>query len=140
FTHTFTDVSIALVTSARKRFGTLYGNHERQSNVEFTILDVEKPPPANVLQSYYLIISSSCIHATQNLGQACANIDKLLGRDGGILCVLELTRPLGWLDCVFGLLDSWWRFDNDRTYPFCSEHKWKSMLLDAGFYQVDWTE
>ncbi|KAG5659884.1 hypothetical protein KAF25_003406 [Fusarium avenaceum] len=139
FTYTFTDVSIALVTSAKKIFSTLYSNQGRQFNMEFTVLDIEKPPPANMLQSYDLIISSNCIHATRNLGQACANIEKLLRRDSGILCLLELTRPLGWLDCVFGLLDGWWRFDDDRTYALANEHKWKSTLLEAGFYHVDWT-
>nr|ALQ32926.1 putative polyketide synthase [Fusarium redolens] len=140
FTYTFTDISMALVTSARKTFGALYGSQKRQSNMEFTVLDIEKPPPANMLQSYDLIISSNCIHATRNLGQACANIERLLRRDGGMLCLLELTRPLAWLDCVFGLLDGWWRFDDDRTYALADEYKWKSTLLDAGFFHVDWTD
>ncbi|CAF3478673.1 unnamed protein product [Fusarium graminearum] len=140
FTYTFTDVSIALVTSAKKKFGALYNSQRRQSNMEFTVLDIEKSPPANMLESYDLIISSNCIHATRNLGQACANIEKLLRRDGGMLCLLELTRPLSWLDCVFGLLDGWWRFDDDRTYALADEHKWKSTLLDAGFIHVDWTD
>ncbi|TXB95588.1 hypothetical protein FocTR4_00016398 [Fusarium oxysporum f. sp. cubense] len=64
----------------------------------FTVLDIEKPPPANMLQSYDLIISSNCIHATRDLGQACTNIEKLLRRNGGMLRLLEPTRPLGWLD------------------------------------------
>ncbi|UZP40180.1 hypothetical protein NXS19_007996 [Fusarium pseudograminearum] len=140
FTYTFTDVSMALVTSAKKKFGALYNSQRRQSNMEFTVLDIEKPPPANMLESYDLVISSNCIHATRNLGQACANIERLLRRDGGMLCLLELTRPLGWLDCVFGLLDGWWRFDDDRTYALADEHKWKSTLLDAGFIHVDWTD
>ncbi|KAK7403411.1 hypothetical protein QQX98_010824 [Neonectria punicea] len=140
FTYTFTDVSTALVTSARKKFGAPYGTQERQSNMEFSVLDIEKPPPANMLQSYDLVISSNCIHATRNLGQTCSNIEQLLRRDGGMLCLLELTRPLAWLDCVFGLLDGWWRFDDDRTYALASEQKWKSTLLDAGFCHVDWTD
>ncbi|PNP73507.1 hypothetical protein FNYG_13157 [Fusarium nygamai] len=139
FSYTFTDVSVTLVTSAKKRFGALYNSQTRQLNMEFTVLDIEKPPPANMLQSYDLIISSNCIHATRNLGQSCANIEKMLRMDGGMLCLLELTRPLDWLDCVFGLLDGWWRFDDDRTYALADEHKWKSTLLDAGFSQVDWT-
>ncbi|PTD07098.1 Non-reducing polyketide synthase andM [Fusarium culmorum] len=140
FTYTFTDVSMALVTSAKKKFGALHKSQRRQSNMEFTVLDIEKSPPANMLESYDLIISSNCIHATRNLRQACANIEKLLRRDGGMLCLLELTRPLSWLDCVFGLLDGWWRFDDDRTYALADEHKWKSTLLDAGFIHVDWTD
>ncbi|KAF4447576.1 polyketide synthase [Fusarium austroafricanum] len=140
FIYTFTDISPALVTSARKKFRALYNGRGQQSNMEFTVLDIEKLPPANMLQSYDLIISSNCIHATQDLGQTCVNIEKLLRTDGGVLCLLELTRPLGWLDCVFGLLDGWWRFNDDRTYALADEYKWKSTLLDTGFFQVDWTD
>nr|ALQ32819.1 putative polyketide synthase [Fusarium dlaminii] len=134
FSYTFTDVSLALVTGARKKFGALY------DSMEFTVLDIEKPPPANMLHSYDLVVSSNCIHATRNLVQSSANIERLLRRDGGMLCLLELTRPLAWLDCVFGLLDGWWRFEDDRTYALAGEHKWKATLLDAGFLHVDWTD
>lgn len=140
FTYTFTDVSVALVASARKKFDARYGQYKPQSHMEFTVLDIEKSPPANMLQSYDLIISSNCIHATRNLRQSCANMEKLLRRDGGMLCLLELTRSLGWLDCVFGLLDGWWRFDDDRTYALVEEHEWKARLLDSGFHHVDWTD
>ncbi|POR36056.1 Polyketide synthase [Tolypocladium paradoxum] len=140
FTYTFTDVSVALVASARKRFNARYGQHKPHVNLEFTALDIEKSPPASMPQSYDLVISSNCIHATRNLRRSCAGMEKLLQRDGGMVCLLELTRPLGWLDCVFGLLDGWWRFDDGRTYALAEEHVWKASLLDAGFYHVDWTD
>ncbi|KAK7427977.1 hypothetical protein QQZ08_005408 [Neonectria magnoliae] len=91
--------------------------------MEFVVLDIEKPHPATMLQSYDLFISSNCIHAMRNLGQTCANIEKLLRRNGGTPCLLDLTRPLPWLDCVFSLLGGWWRFNDDRTYALAGEQK-----------------
>ncbi|PHH80451.1 hypothetical protein CDD80_1461 [Ophiocordyceps camponoti-rufipedis] len=140
FTYTFTDVSVALTASARKKFKSRYGKHAPKCNMEFTALDIEKPAPASMLQSYDIVISSNCIHATRDLQQACANVEELLRRDGGVLCLLELTRPLAWLDCVFGLLDGWWRFDDGRDYALVDELEWKKRLLKAGFRQVDWSD
>ncbi|KAI9660606.1 MAG: Type I Iterative PKS [Bathelium mastoideum] len=40
---------------------------------------------------------------------------------------------------VFGLLDGWWRFNDDRNHPIVSEIVWKRCLLAAGFSHVDWT-
>ncbi|RDA95879.1 hypothetical protein CP533_5182 [Ophiocordyceps camponoti-saundersi (nom. inval.)] len=140
FTYTFTDVSVALTASARKRFKSRYNRHKPRCNIEFTALDIEKPPPASMVQSYDLIISSNCIHATRDLQQSCLNMEELLRRDGGVLCLLELTRPLAWLDCVFGLLDGWWRFEDGRSYALADEHEWEKKLLNAGFRHVGWSD
>ncbi|RCI09437.1 hypothetical protein L249_3717 [Ophiocordyceps polyrhachis-furcata BCC 54312] len=140
FSYTFTDVSVALTASARKRFKSRYGRHKPRCNIEFTALDIEKPPPASMVQSYDLIISSNCIHATRDLQQSCLNMEELLRRDGGMLCLLELTRPLAWLDCVFGLLDGWWRFEDGRGYALADEHEWEKKLLNAGFRHVGWSD
>ncbi|OLN95511.1 Iterative polyketide synthase CazM 5 [Colletotrichum chlorophyti] len=140
FTYTFTDISLALVNSSKKKFSDRYGRQRVQSDMEFMVLDIEKPVPVNMLQSYHLVISSNCIHATKDLRQSCANIEKLVRRGNGILCLLELTRPLGWLDCVFGLLDGWWRFEDGRIHALAHESDWKARLQNAGFRNVDWTD
>ncbi|GKT46889.1 citrinin polyketide synthase [Colletotrichum spaethianum] len=140
FTYTFTDISLALVNGSRKKLSTIYGRQRVEANMEFMALDIEKPPPADMLQSYHLVVSSNCIHATQNLQQSCTNIEKLIRKEDGMLCLLELTRPLGWLDCVFGLLDGWWRFTDGRTYALAHENDWKAKLESAGFKNVDWTD
>ncbi|KAG8412679.1 Type I Iterative PKS [Metarhizium acridum] len=139
FTYTFTDISAALVTSAREKFLSRHGQHQ-PFNMEFETLNIEKEPPARFAQSYDLVISANCIHATRDLRKSCSNIEKLLRKDGGMLCLLELTRPLGWLDCVFGLLDGWWRFDDHRTYALAGEQDWKKILLQSGFDHVYWTD
>lgn len=134
--YTFIDISPSLVAAARRKFEARYGS---QQLMEFEVLDIEQPPPASALQAYDMVISSNCIHATESLPRSCDNIQRLLRKDG-VLCLLELTRPLPWLDCVFGLLDGWWGFVDDRKYVLADEHQWERILLNAGFQQVDWTD
>ncbi|KAK8099555.1 uncharacterized protein PG998_012796 [Apiospora kogelbergensis] len=140
FQYTFTDISAALVASTRKQFEARYGRACLQAHMEFTVLDAERAPPAARVGRYHMVVSSNCIHATRDLRQSCGLAERLLRPDGGVLCLLELTRPLPWLDCVFGLLDGWWRFDDGRAYALQDERHWKAALLDAGFATVDWSD
>ncbi|KAB8231311.1 uncharacterized protein BDW43DRAFT_313124 [Aspergillus alliaceus] len=86
FDYTLTDISSALGTWARQRFG-----HYKQ--LRFTDLDIEKSPPGEHVNSYDIIISSNCIHATKDLATSCRNIFSLL-RPNGMLCLSELTRDI----------------------------------------------
>jgi hypothetical protein len=61
-------------------------------------------------------------------------------RSDGLVCLLELTRNLFWLDCVFGLLEGWWLFEDGRQHVLASEDLWKQTLLQAGFQHVDWSD
>ncbi|KAK8876907.1 polyketide synthase [Apiospora arundinis] len=140
FHYTFTDISAALVASTRKQFEARYGRSCLEEHMEFTVLDAERPPPVDRVGVYHMVVSSNCIHATRDLRQSCGLIERLLRPDGGVLCLLELTRPLPWLDCVFGLLDGWWRFDDGRSYALQDEGHWKKALLDSGFGRVDWSD
>ncbi|CAN8103572.1 unnamed protein product [Discula destructiva] len=139
FTYTFTDVSAALVSSSRKLFQAQYGAAVVNGKMEWAVLNIEGAPPPAMLRRHHLVLSANCIHATKDLNQSCGNIQKLLRPDGGMLCLLELTRPQAWLDCVFGLLDGWWQFDDGRDYALLHEEKWKDILLGAGFRQVEWS-
>lgn len=140
FRYVFTDISAALVTSTRRRFEARYGRAVLERHVEFTVLDIERAPPAERAGRYDFVLSSNCIHATRNLHETCANIERLLRPDGGMLCLLELARPLPWLDCVFGLLGGWWRFEDGREYALAHEHHWRDVLTGAGFARVDWSD
>ncbi|KAL4966670.1 non-reducing polyketide synthase spyA [Aspergillus stella-maris] len=131
FRYTFTDISSALVAQARRRFSAYH-------QLDYSTLDIEKLP-ATVEADYDIIISSNCIHATKNLSISSRNCARLL-KPGGLLCLLELTRDLWWLDCVFGLLEGWWLFEDERQHVLASEELWKRILLGAGFDQVDWSD
>lgn len=134
FSYTFSDLSSSLVAAAKKRFAR-YG-----SSMEYAIVDVEKEPPESLAERYHIIISSNCIHATKDLGVSSTNLRKMLRPQDGMVCLLELTRNLYWLDCVFGTLEGWWLFQDTRQHVLASEQRWKETLLNAGFTHVDWSD
>ncbi|KAL4918460.1 hypothetical protein BDW62DRAFT_200838 [Aspergillus aurantiobrunneus] len=136
FQYTFSDVSPTLVARARDRLGAL---SSPSSSIDFAVVDIEQPPAQDHIQAYDVVISANCIHATKDLGISSENICALL-RPRGMLCLLELTRDVYWLDGVFGLLDGWWRFEDGREHSLVDEQRWKSILQKAGFAHVEWTD
>ncbi|KAK0726776.1 hypothetical protein B0T26DRAFT_763988 [Lasiosphaeria miniovina] len=135
FVYTFTDLSPSLVAAAKRKFGPRYG-----AQVEFAVLDVEKAPPAHLLGKFHVALASNCVHATKSLLVSSANTGAMLRPDVGVLALLELTRNLYWLDCVFGLLEGWWLFSDGRKHVLADELRWKDNLLAAGFRHVDWSD
>ncbi|THC93381.1 hypothetical protein EYZ11_007138 [Aspergillus tanneri] len=128
--YNFTDISAALVSRARKTFSAY-------DCVEYSTMNVEQIPDEAV-GSYDVILSSNCIHATKDLRHSCRALYDLL-RPKGMLCLLELTRNVPWLDLTFALLDGWWRFDDGREHVLASEQLWEQLLTEAGFTHVDWS-
>jgi acyl transferase domain-containing protein/acyl carrier protein/SAM-dependent methyltransferase len=133
FSYTFTDLSSSLVAAAKRKFAK-YGDA-----VNFSVLDIEKPPPQHLVGQYHIALASNCVHATKSLLVSSTNACKMLRRDG-LLCLLELTRNLFWLDCVFGLLEGWWLFEDGRKHVLADEFLWRETLLRAGFKHVDWSD
>lgn len=129
FEYCFTDISPSLVTAARNKFKWC-------PKMEFMVLDIEQEPSLG--EQYDLVISTNCIHATRNLTTTTRNIHKLL-KEGGVLCLVELTRNLPWFDLVFGLLEGWWLFSDGREHALAHESFWKASLRQAGFSYIDWT-
>ncbi|OSS44048.1 hypothetical protein B5807_11143 [Epicoccum nigrum] len=132
FSYTFTDLSSSLVAAAKRKFS-------QYSDMKYTVLDIEKNPPEDMLGEYHIILSSNCVHATKSLLVSSTNARKML-RSDGVLCLLELTKNLYWLDCVFGLLEGWWLFEDGRQHVLASETLWQQTLLKAGFKHVDWSD
>jgi acyl transferase domain-containing protein/thioesterase domain-containing protein/SAM-dependent methyltransferase/acyl carrier protein len=131
FVYTFTDLSSSLVSKARKLFSGI-------KNMRFQVLDIERPVPAELCGQYQTVISTNCIHATSDLVYSCQNIQNLL-EPNGFLALIELTRRMAWFDVVFGLLDGWWAFTDDRTHALVDEHIWNGKLRSAGFEHVEWS-
>ncbi|RMZ75270.1 hypothetical protein DV737_g5363, partial [Chaetothyriales sp. CBS 132003] len=131
FSYTFTDLSSSLVAAARRKFA-------KWSFMHYAVLDIEDPEP-QFTGAYDIIISTNCIHATKDLVQSTSNICKML-RANGVLCLVELTRNLPWLDLVFGLLEGWWLFSDGREHALADERRWEQCLHAAGFAWVDWSD
>lgn len=130
--YTFSDISASLVAAARRKFA-------KYDFVRYETLDIENSPPPLLHGQYDIVLSTNCVHATRDLIESCSNIRTLL-RPDGILCLVELTRDIFWLDLVFGLLEGWWRFEDGREHALASEHVWDRTLCQAGFEWVGWTD
>ena len=132
FEYTFTDISMALVSQAKKNFSSF-------PQMRFMTFDCDKPAPPELLQKFHIVISTNCIHATSNLTTSTANILPTI-REDGALCMVEFTRNLYWFDLVFGLLEGWWLFSDGRKHALASEPFWKSSLYAAGYKHVSLTD
>lgn len=129
--YTFTDLSSSLITLARKKFSAY-------DFMRYEILDISKSPSVGLQGQFDIVLSSNCIHATENIIESCTNINALL-RPNGIVCLIELTQNLSWFDLVFGLLEGWWLFSDGRQHALASERLWDRTMRQAGMEWVDWT-
>ena len=113
--YTFTDVSPKLVKAAKARL-SIY------PWMDFQVLDLDKDPPASLLNRYDLVIGTNVVHATSNIVKSCSRL-RLMLRDEGIIALSEVTCKVKWYDIVSGLLEGWWCATDGRDYPLQSpEH------------------
>ncbi|RYP54696.1 hypothetical protein DL769_010301 [Monosporascus sp. CRB-8-3] len=130
--YTMTDISGSLVAAARKRF-------KQYPFMEFKVLDIESKPDPKLLQSQHIILATNCVHATRDLSISLTNIHSIL-RPDGFLMLLEMTEQVPWVDFIFGLVEGWWLFEDDRNYVLQPATYWEKKLHSVGFGHVDWTE
>ena len=130
--YTFTDLSGSFVAQARKSF-------KEYPFMKFRVHDIEKAPAADLLGTQHIVIASNAIHATHNLQESVRNVRKAL-RPDGFLMMLEMTKPVYWVDLIFGLFEGWWLFDDDRQHAIAHETVWERQLHSAGYGHVDWTD
>ncbi|MBF2003215.1 MAG: SDR family NAD(P)-dependent oxidoreductase [Synechococcales cyanobacterium M58_A2018_015] len=126
----FTDISALFTEQAKQRF-------QNYSFVQYQTLDIEKPllSQGYALESYDIVIAANVIHATADIQHSLTQLRQLL-TPGGLLVMLEGTRPMRWLDLIFGLTAGWWRFSDCTLrpdYPLLSAEQWQQVLEQAGF-------
>ncbi|KAK6071029.1 polyketide synthase (beta-ketoacyl synthase) [Seiridium cupressi] len=132
FTYTFTDISPALVTAAKKTFS-------KYDSMRYMVFDVEQTVNPALLGKYHAVVSTNCIHATGHATSALANLRTALRADG-VVVLVEFTRGLYWFDLVYGLLDGWWLFRDGRRHALADESFWDPSLRQAGFRQTAWSD
>lgn len=130
--YTVTDISTSFIARARKRF-------KQYPFMEFRAHDIEKAPPPELQNSQHVVLATNAVHATHSLAQSTASIRDFLRQDG-FLVLLEETRPLPWVDLVYGLVDSWWLFDDGREHALAPPEVWKQALENAGYRTIEWTD
>lgn len=131
--YTFSDLAPSFVSAARKKFGKDY------PFMKFRTVDVERPPPDDLLDSQHMLLASNAVHATHSLTRSLSNIRKTLRPDGFIM-ILEMTRTLYWVDMIFGLLEGWWLFDDGRRHAIAHQSRWEKDLYSVGYSHVAWTD
>ncbi|KYF88597.1 hypothetical protein BE20_22550 [Sorangium cellulosum] len=132
--YVYTDISRGLLRRAEERLGAT------RPFVRFAALDIE----ADIEQqgfsagSFDIVIAANVLHATRDIEQAVGNARNLLG-PGGWLIVSEATSLQLFLTMTFGLLDGWWRSEDNRRSPegpLLGLGGWQALLRDLGFPAV----
>jgi acyl transferase domain-containing protein/SAM-dependent methyltransferase/acyl carrier protein len=130
--YVFTDVSPRFLAHAQPKF-------ERYSFVQYRTLDIENDPIEQGFDphSFDLIIACDVLHATRDLRRTLHQVKQLLG-SGGMLALVELTRPWLGMHLIFSLLKGWWLFDDDirQDQPCISQDQWRSLLCESGFSET----
>jgi 2-polyprenyl-3-methyl-5-hydroxy-6-metoxy-1,4-benzoquinol methylase len=111
FSYTFTDLSPSLFAVVKRKFA------KWSSFMHYQTLNIKEEPDNEYVGQYDIVLSTNCINATKNLVLSTSHIRKMLS-SYGILCLVELTRNLCWLDLVFGLLEGWWLFTMVASTPW----------------------
>ena len=129
----FTDISAGFFAEAESRFA------DSGIPVQYRPLDIEKHPSGQgfELHGYDLIIAANVLHATRYLGETLDHCRELLAPSGQLIA-LENMRGRGWQDIAFGLLDGWWRFDDEfrPNHAMAPPPVWCQTLLDSGYVEV----
>lgn len=123
--YTFTDVGPTLVEKARKTFS-------KYPWMDFETLDLEQDPSGLLQRRYDVVIATNVVHATSDLVASTRRLRSLL-RNGGFICLSEITKVIDWYDLVFGLLPGWWCFNDGRSYALQSAEEWMEVFRKAGF-------
>ncbi|HEY3919472.1 MAG TPA: SDR family NAD(P)-dependent oxidoreductase, partial [Stellaceae bacterium] len=128
--YVFTDVTPVFTRRAQEQFGAY-------PFIDYRVLDIDHDPAAQGFRgdAYNLVIAANVLHATPDLERTIAHIRRLLA-PGGLLVLLEGTRPARWVDLTFGLTEGWWRFSDTalrRGHPLLDEAAWCRLLDRTGF-------
>ena len=130
----FTDVSPLFAARAQERFSAF-------PFLKTQALDIEVDPGRQGLagRKFDVVVAANVLHATRDLKRTFRHVRELLA-PGGVLVLIEVTRPQGWIDATFGLTDGWWLFEDAdlrASYPCISRREWLRFLTeDAGFAEA----
>lgn len=136
-TYTFTDISSSFFENAAETFSGW------SNRMVFKVCNAEDDPVAQGFKpgSYDVVVAFMVVHACARLGEAVANLRKLL-KPGGMLILGEgagdgaMQAGAGF---IFGPLPGWWRgVEEGRTLsPLVDTADWEAILRNNGFSGVD---
>lgn len=129
--YTFTDISPLSLQQAPDRF--------RQFDfVSTKLLDIAKHPATQDFEGegYDLIVASNVLHMTPDLNRTVQHVRWLLA-PGGILLMLEPSRPSAWFEVIFGpVLPRIFDRGVRKGEPHLSVEGWRALLRAHGFDEL----
>ena len=134
FDYTFTDISAGFFAQAEERLT------DAGALIDYRRLDIEADPVDQGFDahSYDIVVAANVLHATRDLATTLRHCRNLLVPSGQLIALEGLKRR-AWQDLTFGLLDGWWRFDDDYRpdHALAAAPVWRQALADAGFCDVE---
>jgi len=131
----FTDVSRLFLTQAMQRLGG------RAQFLRTHVFDAERSPVAQELPlgGYDFVIAANVLHATSNVRTSLRNVKALL-KHKGVLLLAEMSRKSLLSHLTFGLLEGWWRYEDDALRipgsPLLEPATWVRVLREEGFENI----
>ncbi|KAL9635690.1 MAG: hypothetical protein Q9204_002529 [Flavoplaca sp. TL-2023a] len=118
-------IAPTLVDKAKKKFSGY-------SSMDFGTVNLDQDPPIKYHGRYDIVIATNVVHATKDLVASSSRMKSLL-KDGGFICLSEITKVIDWHNIVFGLLPGWWSFTDGRSYALQSAEEWMTVFKKPGF-------
>lgn len=128
----FTDVSDFFLGKARESF-------QEYPFIRYGILDIERTPMEQGYgaHTFDVVVAANVLHATRDLAKTADYVCSAL-KPGGLLVLLEVTRPPRWYDMTVGLIEGWQSFEDELRIdnPLLSAEQWDTLLRSHGFDSV----
>ena len=129
----YTDISKSFVLHAKERFG-------RYDFFRYRTLNIDTPLEGDLSEMKFdYVICANVIHAVADLDLALDNLNRLLDISGSLI-MYEMTEKLLFNTIIFGLLDGWWLYENDRRRikgsPLLTKYSWKKVLEKHSFGNI----
>ncbi|OLN84398.1 Lovastatin diketide synthase LovF 12 [Colletotrichum chlorophyti] len=121
----FTDVSSGFFDNAREKL------KDWSSSINFRPLDIEKEPAEQGFtnNSYDIILACNVLHATPSVKSTLSKVRRLL-KPGGVLLLIEITKPRKYHNVTFGTLPGWWKGvgEGRKTGPLLPPESWREHM------------
>ncbi len=131
----YTDISKSFLIYAENKYTSI------APYLETTLFNIEESPKKQgiPLGSFDVVIGANVVHATPNISETIHNIKSVL-KESGKLVLNELVQKDFFFTLTFGMLESWWNYNDDdirvKGSPCLTSQKWKTVLSETGFKKI----
>lgn len=131
----YTDIAASFAEYGRQKFA------EEYPFAEFRPLDIERHPAEQEFEvgKADLVLATNVLHATRDIRRTLSHAKALL-TGGGWLVANEITTATRFTTLTFGLLDGWWRFEDETDRlpdaPLLAWPTWQRILSELGYGRI----